>query len=158
MVNFVLEKAVWTESDFERMGWHDARIYAIDFTRLTTEFELAIDIDYIFEWQQTGENYSFWSAPCTLVFHECYDVIMELAISDTPSISDLTRSDPTRPRNAEHTGRDTEWTWRIDCPQGEVVLKASGYTQYVRRRPTFSASQWVPRDMRGPLFGRDLGP
>ena len=43
-----LEKAVWTDGDFEAMGWHDARLYS--FLTLPDTFELAFDIDYIVQW------------------------------------------------------------------------------------------------------------
>lgn len=43
MENYELEKWVWTENDFEQMGWHDATIYGV---RLNQNLE--IDLDYIF--------------------------------------------------------------------------------------------------------------
>ena len=28
---YELEKRIWTEADFSRMGWHDAKVYAMVF-------------------------------------------------------------------------------------------------------------------------------
>ena len=61
---YELDKWIWTEADFEQMGWHDARIHAIAF--LTETFEFALDIDYILQWVEPAEGetyYKFWVAP-----------------------------------------------------------------------------------------------
>lgn len=47
-----LEKAVWTEKDFEVMNWHDNKIHS--FATFTDEKkpwknEILFDIDYIFK-------------------------------------------------------------------------------------------------------------
>jgi len=43
---FVLEKSVWTETDFEKMGWNDVVIHGLSFG--LAQYELLFDIDYIF--------------------------------------------------------------------------------------------------------------
>ena len=48
MDNYKLEKTVWSEHDFETMGWHDATIWAM--VADTEKYEYAIDLDYIFKW------------------------------------------------------------------------------------------------------------
>ena len=76
---YELEKWVWTEEDFERMGWHDSRIYALAFSPET--FELLLDIDYIFQWinPEPGETfYKFWVAPATLIFENVSDVDFDI--------------------------------------------------------------------------------
>jgi hypothetical protein len=40
---YELEKWLWTESDFEMMGWHDSRVYAISFS--PEQSEIILDID-----------------------------------------------------------------------------------------------------------------
>ena len=42
-----LEKTIWTDTDFEQMNWHDCPIHAFSFN---DNFELLLDIDYIFKW------------------------------------------------------------------------------------------------------------
>ena len=50
-----LEKAVWTDGDFDRMGWHDARVHAIAFHEDEDNAELLLDLDYIVRWIAGGE-------------------------------------------------------------------------------------------------------
>jgi hypothetical protein len=49
---YQLEKSLWTEKDFDTMGWHDSFVYGISFGE---NFQLLFDIDYIFKWVLTGE-------------------------------------------------------------------------------------------------------
>ena len=77
--DYTIEKWIWTEADFEVMGWHDNRIYALAFSADT--FELILDIDYIFKWinPEPGETFfQFWTAPATLVFQNVYDVEFDI--------------------------------------------------------------------------------
>jgi hypothetical protein len=47
----VLAKAVWTEADFDAMGWHDNAIYAIAVEPVPDNpGRLLLDLDYIVEW------------------------------------------------------------------------------------------------------------
>jgi hypothetical protein len=58
-MDYTLEKKVWTDQDFEQMGWHDCNIYKI---RLTEDLEL--DIDYILQWNKPdleGLPFTFWA-------------------------------------------------------------------------------------------------
>ena len=50
--NYELEKKIWTEVDFQIMGWHDSPIYGLSFQSepSTHSSELILDIDYIFQW------------------------------------------------------------------------------------------------------------
>jgi hypothetical protein len=76
---YQLEKWIWTESDLEKMGWHDATVYGF---RLNKNFE--IDLDYIFQWNQLevdGFHFTFWVAPCTLVFQSPKELSFELTQS-----------------------------------------------------------------------------
>ncbi len=47
-MTYQLEKNIWTDTDFEKMGWHDNHIYKI---RLIKDLEL--DIDYIPSMEQS---------------------------------------------------------------------------------------------------------
>jgi hypothetical protein len=76
---YAVEKWIWTEADFEVMGWHDSQIHAMAF--FPEEFELVFDIDYIFEWIDPQPNetyYKFWIAPATLVFKNIHDVEFDI--------------------------------------------------------------------------------
>jgi hypothetical protein len=42
-----IEKTIFTEADFDRMGWHDNRIYQLKY-----DTDLELDIDYIVKWNE----------------------------------------------------------------------------------------------------------
>lgn len=66
-MNYEPEKYLWTDADFEQMGWHDNTIYQINLTK----DDLELDIDYIFQWNEPdveGLPFTFWISPSTLIF------------------------------------------------------------------------------------------
>ena len=84
---FTLEKAIWTETDFENMGWHDANIYALSFEKEESSWtgDLLLDIDYIFKWVHSnppGGSFKFWVAPCTLIFKDAFKLAINLDTED----------------------------------------------------------------------------
>ena len=65
-------RTVWTEADFDVMGWHDNKIHAMavepgpDYPG-----RLLLDLDYIIEWvapEPPARDLSSWICPATLVF------------------------------------------------------------------------------------------
>jgi hypothetical protein len=149
------EKLVWTEEDFERMGWHDATLHGIAF--LTETFELVLDLDYIFEWVEHSEpepHFTFWVAPCTLVFENVFDLRIELEPYPEVSVADLTRADPGVPRNADVIGRAADWLWKLECHQGVITFRAAGYTQYVRATPMHGEQSLTHAERGGVAFDR----
>src|SRR4051812_26329180 len=93
---FTLGKPVWTEADFEQMGWHDVHIHAVAFR--PEIFELWLDIDYLFTWvdpQGAETHYSFWVAPATLVFTNVHSLRFDLESHDGDlSLQGIERSEP----------------------------------------------------------------
>ena len=66
---YELEKEVWSETDFDVMGWHDASIWSM--VSNAKQLEYLFDIDYIFKWIYPKENekyFKFWVAPATMFF------------------------------------------------------------------------------------------
>lgn len=144
---YQVDKKVWTEADFENMSWHDVHIHAISFGK---DWELLFDIDYIFEWVQVNKILKFWISPCTLVFENVYDLVIEAAdLNGSLVIDSIERIDPTKPKNAEHINRDTEYTWEIQLVRGFMSFKSVGFKQYVRTLPQFQISQELTRQQRG---------
>ena len=147
--DYELEKWIWTDADFEQMGWHDSKVYAISF--LPDTFELAFDIDYIFEWVNPAQNetyFKFWVAPATLVFENVYDVEMEFDVPDF-ELNMIVRKEPQRSKNAEYIERDTEWLWSLEAHRGGIDFRSVGYKQFVRKKPVFSQAQILEMDVRG---------
>ncbi len=48
-----LDKLLWTDADFHRMGWHDSSIHAFHSGHRPErgEFDFLIDLDYIVRWE-----------------------------------------------------------------------------------------------------------
>jgi len=120
---YTLEKALWTEEDFEVMGWHDNTIHAFS---IDNRYRFLLDIDYIFTWvhPKPGKRYfKFWIAPSTLIFENVLDLVFDMEISAPHhrKIDSITKTNPTRPTNAEFIGREAEYEWVIETLQGEIV-------------------------------------
>ncbi|WP_400191122.1 hypothetical protein [Hymenobacter sp. B81] len=132
---YQLEKWLWTESDFAVMGWHDASVYA---WRLVDQ-ELLLDIDYIFQWNQPeveGTNFTFWVAPATLVFRGVQNLEVDF---------NFLGADPSKAEALEidgiEQGQPGEWT--ILFHNGYLEFMATGYSQFIRKAPSFEFGQQV---------------
>jgi hypothetical protein len=153
---YEIEKWVWTESDFEIMGWHDSQIHALAF--LPEDFEIIFDIDYIFQWVHPGLNetyFKFWIAPATLVFENVYDLEFDLESYNVElEIDNIRREDARRPHNAQYIGREIDWLWIIECQEGEIRFRSVGYKQFIRALPQLRKAQTLDLKTRGFSFAR----
>ena len=146
----VLEKWLWTEADFELMGWHDARIHAVAF--LPETFEIALDVDYIFEWVRPvppAEGFTCWVSPCTLIFENVSELEIDLAPYVELTLEDISRGEDLRPRNVEAIAKTVEWRWNVETTGGTIRMRAAGYRQYVRMAPRHVEGQSIPLSERG---------
>lgn len=128
-MDYKLEKHIWTDADFEQMGWHDSNIYKI---RLTEDLEL--DIDYILKWNKPdleGLPFTFWIAPATLVFNSVQGLTFDFDIGfeDSFEIQDIEKEDGNR--------------WTIITQQGDIQFNSKGYEQYIRQEPFFEFAQTI---------------
>jgi hypothetical protein len=148
-ISYNLEKLIWDENDFEQMGWHDSKVYAIAFEG--EKFELALDIDYILKWLNPSDkesNYKFWVAPATLVFSNVYNLnIIQQSLG--LEIQDVYRENPVKPKNEIHIEGKTEYDWTIETTSGKITFKAAGYKQYFRKPPALLDSQKIDFKERG---------
>jgi hypothetical protein len=149
---YKLEKWIWTEADFEKMGWHDVQIHAFAFMPKT--FELVFDIDYILQWVQpdTKKNetyFKFWISPATLVFENIYDLKIEVESDFGIELQNVRREEPQKPKNAEYIDRETEWRWILEAQEGEISLRSVGYKQYLRKEPVLVRAQSLNLEDRG---------
>lgn len=133
--SYFLERAVWTDADFDSMGWHDATIHAIAFLPDTSE--LALDLDYILEWVEPSpsrEASSFWVAPATFIFENAFEAEIQLHPLLDVTVQGLERRDP-QPTRPGFAGPITAWQWLMDCNEGSITLRATGFRQIFRRAP-----------------------
>ena len=134
-------KTHWTEQDFDLMGWHDSKIYSINFDM--DNHRIIFDIDYIFEWIKNPdtENYKFLVSPVTLIFNNIWNLKIDLEPYETIEITDITRDNPQKPNNHEFINKDIEWDWLIDTICGEISFKSVGYQQIIRKHPIIIDTQ-----------------
>jgi hypothetical protein len=126
-MDYKLEKHVWTEADFEQMGWHDCIIYKI---RLTQDLEL--DIDYILQWNKPdleGLPFTFWVAPASLVFKSVQDLTFDfdLSLENDFEIEDIKKKE--------------NRCWTIITRQGDMQFDSEGYIQYIRQEPFLNSDK-----------------
>ena len=127
-----LEKNLWTQEDFENMGWHDNKIHAMAFDN--EKIELSFDIDYICKWEPKKKHILFWVAPATLIFTNVYDINISAYQPDL-TILDIERDSPVTPKNAAHIEGPFEYDWIITTTSGEITFKAVGFRQLIRATP-----------------------
>ncbi len=146
------EKVIWTEKDFENMGWHDSTIYAIAFTDNSEEDgnTILFDIDYIFKWidpVHPEQFFSFWVSPCTLLFQNVFDLKVNiesgLIANQELEVSDIIKT-PFLTATNEHS---TKWT--IELQTGNIEFLSSGYKQIIRKKPFYKKTQNLTMIERG---------
>jgi hypothetical protein len=139
-----LTKSIWSETDFEIMGWHDARLYG--FTVFPETFELVLDLDYITRWVEPvppDQYFSFWVSPVTLVFRDVQN------LSATVDMHELCELEILALKRTRFPDDRAGWRWTLELSSGELSVDASGYTQYFRRAPILQAQQCIDLERRG---------
>ena len=152
-MEYILEKPVWNEDDYEVMGWHDASIYGIVIENKPESFSsnLLLDIDYIFKWVNPippDDYFTFWVAPCTLVFKEAFNLIIDIDYRDYMlypcEIADLYLVS-----KIEQSNNVFVYEWNIELQQGSIRLKSVGFEQIVKKYPMHVRGQLLDIDQRG---------
>lgn len=156
---YVLEKSLWTQDDFEIMGWHDTNIYGLTIEKSednrTADFLL--DLDYIFKWvhpMPPARAFTFWVAPCTLIFKECFDLHIDFK-TDGGCLDLIEIADLYLIRKIEQEKNKFVYEWKIELQQGQITLKSYGLVQIVRQQPQLIKGQLLSLNERGGInFGR----
>jgi hypothetical protein len=149
----LLGRAVWTDADFDQMGWHDVRVHAIGFFEddLETPAELALDIDYIVRWidpEPPDEYFTFDIAPATLVFSDVWGLEGELQAFQRTllTIDGIERGEPESELQEQKGMRP----WTVTAGEVELRFVARGFSQHFRARPILAGHrQWLTGDERG---------
>ena len=136
-------REIWTNEDFDDMGWHDATVYSMSFPQ--ADYVLKFDIDYIFKWHWGATKVNGWDvAPCSLVFENVSDlkVSLDWGMQGDTSIMDITRDNPRPSPN----GQVVLWDYLVEFDVGNLSFTATGFIQTVRRSAVFSDSQALGRE------------
>lgn len=150
------EKTVWSDQDFDVMGWHDASVWSM--VADSDSFEFLIDIDYIFNWvdPSQGETYfKFWVSPATMVFKNASDVRIDIESQQGRiEILELRREQVGPSSNRKFT----QYKFTFECQQGRIELQATSFKMYVRRAPALLKQQSYAFSVRnGVSFSRAYG-
>ena len=151
-----LKKRIYTEEDFDKMLWHDCNIYS--FAVFPDEFEIAFDLDYIFEWikEDNHEYYKFWVSPVTLVFENIYDICFDVETNGKLEIDSITRENPKTPKNVEYISKKIEWQWNINCQQGLISLMSVGFKMFIKAEPILNSQYLGLKKRNGTNFNRGI--
>ena len=138
MEEYKLEKSIWTQNDYEQMGWHDCPIYAMSF-----DDHVKFDLDYILKWNNPeveGLPFTFWISPVTLTFENVslFKVNFEVNFINGLEIAAISK------RNLDDTIE-----WIIDTQEGVITIHATSYKQIIRRKPSFQFGQHISFEERG---------
>lgn len=156
---FRLDKSIWTHNDFEEMGWHDANIYGLNIEKdeETWTADFLLDIDYIFNWVHPippAQTFTFWVAPCTLIFKECFDLHIDFK-TDGGCLDLIEIADLYLKSKFEQEKNKFVYEWIIELQQGQITLKSFGFEQIVRKAPMHVHRQTLSLEERqGISFGR----
>jgi hypothetical protein len=148
-------KAVWTDADFDTMNWHDAAVHAIALEPAPPHpGRLLVDLDYVVERLPPGAaaappgvagTLGFWVCPATLVFGQARELAADINLpgpSFEPSLDAIRRSGP---------DEDDTFVWTLVGHLFSIGLRATGFTQYLRRAPVRSPRPRLTPDERGGL-------
>lgn len=156
---YKLDKSIWTHDDFEKMGWHDANIYGFTVEKSEDNWtaDFLLDLDYIFKWVHPiapAQTFTFWVAPCTLIFKECFDLHIDFK-TDGGCLDQIEIADLYLKSKTEQEKNKFVYEWIIELQQGKITLKSYGLEQIVRQQPKHMTRQVLNSDERGGInFGR----
>ena len=142
-----VDKTVWTQADFDAMGWHDNAVHAVALEPVPDHpGRLLLDLDYIVEWvpaEPPATTLSFWICPATLVFDRAWDLTADISLQGWGFqlfLSAIRRSGPD----------ERGWSgWTLAGDRFTIELSAPGFTQYLRRPPVHSPRPWLSVEDRG---------
>jgi len=157
----------YSETDFDRLSWHDCHIWAIRFDVGDPEAgdwtsDLVLELDYIVEWLRPTEGrFAFRVAPATLVFEGVTDPRIAIDWARTGfqgALHPVSIDRITRERVAQqkvYLDRPY-YSWRIalNWPAGEIAFGAATFRQTLLADPLTVARQHLTRAERRRLTAK----
>ena len=122
------------------ISFHDSKVYAFGYDEKNNQFLL--DVDYISSEWILGENgyYSFDVVPSTFVFENAWNIIIDISMDEPIIIDTIVRDNP-KAKNVDCLPKNAiEYDWKIEFLQGEITLKAIGFSIYQRKEATLQKS------------------
>lgn len=137
-------KTVWTDADFDTMGWHDNAVHAVALQPAPAHpGRLLLDLDYIIEGvapEPPATTFSFWICPATLVFDRAWDLTTDINLQGWSFQLFLDA--------IERSGPDERgfFDWTLTGDHFTIGLSAPGFTQYLRHAPIHTPGCWLSVD------------
>jgi len=141
-----MDEYLWTENDFDQMGWHDNHVHG--FQIIEGDYgagQLILDIDYILEWINADEGkYKFRILPAVLKFKGVTNLRLALDYETLTaglgpfSIHAIERKIEPRERYEAQI-----WTIIINWPEGNVRFEAEGFEQRGIGEPQITEEQYL---------------
>jgi hypothetical protein len=152
----LVSKAVWTERDFDQMGWHNNAMHAWAFEPADDyPGRLLIDLDYIVKVEKPaapGGFFDYWVSPATLVFDRASDLVADVNAVHwgfALTIDEIERSAPDK--HGMHL-------WTLTGDLFTLTIRSDGYTQYLRAAPRFCRGRHrLPLSERGGIAFDERG-
>ncbi len=160
MKKYSLEKKIFTQNDYKQMNWHDVKIHALGTLETKHDFyseiALVFDIDYILEWvfvPPENRSFSFWVAPCTLVFQNVSDLHWEFQQPKQHQLEyEIYQLDllAVNPQPTKCSPNYCTYDWKIELTYGgKMTFTSSGMQQWIRKAPVLSEGQSLTLTERG---------
>ncbi len=140
----LMHRGPWHTEDFDSLSWHDVHVHGLRFASFNERegaAELVLDIDYILEWQKSGDQVLFTICRADLVFHNAFRLRIELDyLTPTAGMCPFSIDGIYREPLVLAPGF-TSFRWRlpINWPRGSLELEAPGFTQTLVGRPVVKA-------------------
>jgi hypothetical protein len=148
----MIDQSKWTTADFEALSWHDCHFYGFRLEeREHGTAELEFDIDFIVEWLCHDDRpWEFRVAPATLVFHNIFDLRVELDYAAVGAgMTAFTIAGIERETLSFPNGHSSfRWRLPVNWPSGVMTFDSPGFTQILRRPPVLVNRQCLEPDER----------
>src|SRR5574340_615307 len=143
----------WDTDDFDLLSWHDVHVHGFrldTFDRDSGSSDLVLDIDYILNWEKSGNDFLFTVCQAALRFQKVFGLKFDLDYA-TPtagmcpfSIAGIERE----PLDLATGHRSYRWRLPINWPKGLLEFVAPSFTQTLIGTPYVQSEQSLPSEKR----------
>jgi hypothetical protein len=143
----------WHTEDFDSLSWHDVHVHGFQFVSFKSDegvADLAFDIDYILDWDNSGSQFLFTVCRAELTFHDVFGLKLELDyVTPTAGMCSFSIDSINREPLEYTTGvKSYRWQIKINWPYGFIEFEAPSFTQKLIGEPIISPRQSLSPEER----------
>lgn len=143
----------WTTADFDHLSWHDVHIHGFKFENfddVTGSSDLIFDIDFILNWQKSGDAFDFTVCQAILRFHQVFGFRITLDYKAAGAgMCPFSLDGIEREVVDLVTGHQySRWNLPITWPKGEIRFDSPGFTQSLIGTPHVQSQQFLAPHIR----------